>query len=196
MKNTKNKKKIIIASAIILLIVIISGFAYAKYVSMVKGTGSLQVAKWSFLVNDEKEEFGVLDLGKQEYNDKTISDGIIAPGTKGSFDVRINAKGTETGVDYTVKIDSIKNKPENLYFKVGNVECNTITELETALAGHFDADDAEKNTTKTVEWIWDYNTVNNGKTEEENDIQDTIDGEKANEFTFNIVVTGIQVRPV
>ena len=196
MKNTKNKKKAIIISAILLLIILVSGLVYAKYISMVKGTGSLQIAKWSFLVNNEREDFGELDLGEQKYNVKTISDGLIAPGTKGSFEVNINAEGTETGIDYTVKIDNIMNKPENLYFKVGNVECNTINELETALSGHFDADDTEKNITKTVEWIWDYNTVNNGKTEEENDRQDTIDGENANNFTFNILVTGTQVQPV
>ena len=91
----------------------------------------------------------------------------------GSFDVNINAQGTETGVDYTVKLDEINNKPENLYFMVGDTECRTIAQLETALAGHFDADDTEKSVTKTVRWIWDYETKNNGKTDEENNLQDT-----------------------
>lgn len=53
----------------------------------------------------------------------------------------------------------------------------------------------EKTKTITVGWKWDYET---GSTKEEIEKNNKIDTEEAkyiNDYTFDIVVTGTQVRP-
>ncbi|MBR3134293.1 MAG: hypothetical protein IKG56_02405 [Clostridia bacterium] len=193
--NKKRKSTILIASAIAVSVIGISGFVFAKYISNITGTGSLRIANWSFLVNGQNKEIGTLDLGEESYDAKTISNGLIAPGTSGSFDININANGTETGVDYYTEFKDIVNKPENLYFIVDGVQCKTIEETESALSGHFDADETDKTIVKTVEWAWDYETDWNDKTTDENDEKDTDDSAKADDFSFNVLVKGVQTQP-
>ena len=196
-KKFFKSKALIISSALIISASTIGGIAYAKYVSKVTGEGGMMpIAKWSFLVNDKEDVMDKISLGRESYNAKKISDGVIAPGTSGTFDITINAKGTQTGVDYTVEFPQTSNKPTNMYFKVGDKTCKSFFELGKALSGSFDADDTEKTVTKTVQWIWDYQTTNNGKTAEENDAIDTAEGKDAYNFGFNVEVTGTQVRPV
>ena len=200
MKTLKSKNKIktkalILTSTLIILASGIAGIGYAKYFSQVNGDGRVEVAKWSFLVNGEKDEFDTIDLGRQSYDAKKISDGKIAPGTSGSFDITINAKGTETGLNYTVGFPQYHNIPTNMYFKVGDTVYRTLYDLGRGLSGSFDADDEEKTITKTIQWFWDYETTNNGRTIAENDAIDTADGENAYDFSFIVEVKGTQVRP-
>lgn len=190
-KQLKNKA-LIISSALIITASTIGGIAYAKYITKITGKGILSVAKWAFNVELNKDSEDNIDLGSQTYDAKKIANGKIAPGTSGSFDVNINAKGTETGVDYTANFSDIVSKPQNLYFMVGNTKCNTFDELQAALSGHFDADDTDKEITKNIQWKWDYETTGNGKTKEQNDLQDTTDGESANDFSFKLDIIGTQ----
>ena len=87
-----------------------------------------------------------------------------------------------------------------MYFKVGNTICKNLNEVGQAISGHISPDDEEKTIVKEVEWIWDYQTTTSKDGErttlEENDIQDTLDGEAANDITFNLVVTAVQSTPV
>lgn len=193
-KKITNKKALVLVSALIITVSAIGG-VYAKYVAKISGTGSLSVAKWVFNAELKKDKDGNLDLGSKSYNAETLTTGKIAPGTSGSFDIKIDANGTETGVDYTVKFSEIKNKPTNLYFVVGDTKCTTFDELSNALSGHFDANTQNKEITKNVEWKWDYETTENGKNAEENDAVDSQDGENAKDFSFKADVVGIQTQP-
>lgn len=190
-KHLKNKA-LIISSALIIMASTIGGIAYAKYVTSITGTGILSVAKWNFNGIVKRQEDGFLNLGSQTYDASILADGKIAPGTSGSFDVIIDATGTETGVDYTTNFSNIICKPENLYFLVDEMRCDSFDELKTELSGHFDADNPQKEARKTVQWVWDYETTDNGKTKEQNDMQDTIDGENANDFSFKMDIIGTQ----
>ncbi|MBR3325114.1 MAG: hypothetical protein IKG14_03620 [Clostridia bacterium] len=194
-KNKLKSKALIISSALIITASAIGGIAYAKYVTKVTGNGKIEVAKWSFLANGEDEDFGTFVLGRENYNAEKIANGKIAPGTSGTFNIDIDATGTETGVNYKVEFPEIHNKPTNLYFKVGDNVYKTFYELGKALSGSFDAGTQDKTVTKTVQWFWDYETTNNGKSIEENDAIDTQEGKNAYDFTFLVEVTGTQVRP-
>ena len=184
-KKLKNKA-LIISSVLIIIASAIGGLVYAKYLNKVSGNGKIEVAKWSFLANGDDKDFGTFILGRESY---------IAPGTSGSFDININANGTETGVDYKVEFPETHNKPTNLYFKVGDKVCKSFFELGNELSGTFDANTVDKSITKTVQWYWDYETSDNGKTVAENDEIDTIEGKNAYDFSFIVEVTGTQVRP-
>lgn len=194
-KHIRNKL-LIISSAIMIMASAIGGIAYAKYATKVTGYGGLSIAKWNFTANGANETMEEISLGRELYDAKKISDGVIAPGTHGSFDIKINAKGTQTGVNYKVSFPEYHNKPTNMYFKVGDKVCKSFYELGKELSGSFEADDTEKTITKTVNWYWDYETSNNGKTVEENDAIDTEEGENGYRFQFIVEVIGTQSKTV
>ena len=191
-----NKKKILIILAIISAIIVsfIGGQSFAKYISEVKGHGVAEVASWSFKVNGQEEQTQTIQL-TSTYDNKTLVNNKIAPGTKGSFNIIIDAKGSDVGIDYTVKIANEQNKPNNLKFIYEDVEYNTITELEKVLSGTINADDKNKERTLTINWIWQYETGNNATQIAENDAIDTNDGRTITDYTFDVIVSGVQVMP-
>lgn len=203
-KNSNLKRNIIGGVTLAVLgISIIGGAVYSKYITKISGSGTLPVAKWSFLVNGKDgsngETLGALDLGEKTYTAETLTSGKIAPGTEGSFDVVIDATGTDTGVDYVVAVKDVTNMPKNMYFVVDGKEYATLDEVATAISGHIDANATSKKITKTVAWKWDYETTTSKDgqrtTLADNDAQDTTDGKSANDFTFTIDVTGTQTAP-
>ena len=191
-----NKKKILIILAIISAIIVsfIGGQSFAKYISEVKGHGVAEVASWSFKVNGQEEQTQTIQL-TSTYDSKTLVNNKIAPGTKGSFNIIIDANGSDVGINYTVKIANEQNKPNNLKFIYEDVEYNTITELEKVLSGTINADDKNKERTLTIDWMWKYETGSNATQIAENDAIDTNDGKTITDYTFDVIVSGVQVMP-
>lgn len=191
-----NKKKILIILAIVSAIVVsfIGGQSYAKYVSEVKGHGVAEVASWSFKVNGQEEQTQTIQLAST-YDNKTLVNNKIAPGTKGSFNIVVDANGSDVGINYSVKIVNEQNKPNNLKFIYENVEYNTITELENVLSGTINADDENKERTLTINWVWNYETGSNATQIAENDAIDTNDGKTITNYSFDVIVSGVQVMP-
>ena len=169
------------------------GITYSKYTNVVSGNGETQVAKWSFKVNSETEEFATIRLA-DTYDANTLTQGKIAPGTKGKFDINIDATGAEVGVKYVVDFEDETNKPTNLIFKSGNKSASTIEELEEVLTDTINADDTNKTRTLTVEWEWPYETKT-GNGIAKNDEVDTSEGLNALDYTVKLKVTGTQVVP-
>ena len=178
----------------VILLAFIGGQAYAKYVSEVRGQGVAEVATWSFKVNGQEEQTQTIQL-TSTYDSKTLVNNKIAPGTKGSFNIIIDANGSDVGINYTVKIANEKNKPNNLKFIYEDVEYNTITELEKVLSGTINADDKNKERTLTIDWMWKYETGSNATQIAENDAIDTNDGKTITDYTFDVIVSGVQVMP-
>lgn len=195
-ENNTRYKILVLSITAILVISLVAVASYAKYITTINASGNAQVAKWSFKVNDsENEDIGEINLGRKTYTANTISNGIIAPGTSGDFTVKVDATGTKTGVNYSILFNNIKNKPQNLYIKVGDNKFYEFdSELSNALAGYIDADDNQKEKEIKIDWAWDYETERNGGVAV-NDQIDTTDGKTANSFSFDIAVTGIQMLP-
>ena len=189
-KKEKTKKIIMGVSTLALLgTTILGGGALAKYISKISGVGSIDVAKWNVNMDE-------IELSNTHYTAQTLSENVIAPGTEGSFDVVIDAGGTETGVDYTVDISNIENKPTNLYFEVDGAKCTSIDGVIEALSGHIDANEENKKVEKTVNWKWDYETGSSSSEIETNDEMDTDEGKLANSMEFDVTVKAVQSRPV
>ena len=188
--NTKTRKKVaVVISLLAVLGVTIGGSAFAKYVTKIEADGSYKVAKWDVSVDE-------IELSNTHYTAQTLTNERIAPGTRGSFDVVINTSGTETGIDYSVKIKNIENMPTNLYFKVDGQKCEKVEDIINICSDHINQEDTNEIVTKTIEWIWDYET---GNTEEEinaNDEIDTMEGELAQTMSFDVEVRAVQTRPV
>lgn len=192
MKNLSKKVLIGIALAIIILSAIM-GITYSKYISKISGDGTFEVAKWGFKVNEETEEFATIKL-MDTYNEETLINGKIAPGTAGSFDLVVDATDSEVGVRYEVDFQNEVNKPTNLKFKHGDKVFENIEEYEQYFSDVINANDTDKVRTLTVEWEWAYETGPEGEIAQ-NDAIDTQEGINALDYTFDVVVTGTQVMP-
>ena len=192
---TKTKKTILAIFALLsMLLAFIGGQVYAKYITEIKGDGMAEVATWSFKVNDQKEHIQEIKLAST-YNDETLVNNKIAPGTSGNFNIIVDATGSEVGIKYNIAFSDEANKPTNLKFIYEDQEYNSIEELENNLSGIINANEENKTKTLNIGWKWDYET---GEDEEEitaNDLVDTKDAEKIQNYTFKVSVTGTQVEP-
>ena len=181
------KKKIIIGLCILaaILLAFIGGNVLAKYQTQVTGTGSADIAKWVFAVNGNTSTMETISLSNT-YKDADLTNGKIAPGTKGSFDIIVDATGSDVGVDYSVSFSDETNKPANLKFKYAGREASTLQELSPYIIGTIDANATSKTQTKKIEWEWSYTG---------DDEADTATGIADLDYTFNVTVTGAQVLP-
>ena len=192
---SKNKKIIIVSIALIAIIMsFIGGQVYAKYMSKVNGQGTADIAHWSFKVNEQESKIQTISL-KSTINNNTLKGNKIAPGTEGSFEIKIDANNSDVGINYIINFENETSKPTNLKFVYDNKTYNTLEELEEKLTGVINANDNDKVKIITIGWNWSYET---GATKDEKDKNDEIDTREAktlNDYTFDVVVTGTQVEP-
>ena len=188
------KKKIIIGLCILAVILaVIGGVVLAKYQTQVTGDGIANVAHWSFEANGFGSTMQTIALN-ENYNENTLINGRIAPGTQGSFDIVLDATGAEVGIDYSVEFLNEQNKPTNLNFIYNGERYSTLDGLTNVLVGSIDANDSDKIKYLNIEWVWDYETGDSSEIQS-NDITDTIEGMNAFDYTFDVVVTGTQAIP-
>ena len=190
------KKKVLIVLVIlaVILLAFIGGQAYAKYVSQVRGNGVAEVATWSFKVNGQNEQVEEINLASTCDNE-TLVDNKIAPGTSGSFNIIVDATGSEVGINYNIVFTEEENKPQNLKFEYNDTEYNSIKDLEDDLSGTINANDENKTRTLNVKWKWDYETGSDPEEISSNDLIDTEDAKRIPNYTFDVVITGTQVEP-
>ena len=106
----KTKIVLIIVAIVAILVSFIGGQAYAKYMSKVTGNAVGEVAQWRFKVNENEETMQTISLNSTIYN-FTLANGKIAPGTAGSFEINLDATGSEVGVFYVVRFENETAKP-------------------------------------------------------------------------------------
>lgn len=193
MKKSK-KRGIILILLFVLIVMLLLGNSYSKYVTQVEGKGIIEVAKWAFLVNGQTASITNLNLA-QTYHADTLVANHIAPGTRGAFDIIIDATGSEVGIDYQVEFENEINKPANMNFYYQGNKVNSIKELETFLKGTISAQEENKIKIITVEWEWSYVTGNTQQEILEQDRIDTKDGKNLAQYQFDIIITGTQVEP-
>ena len=192
---TKKRKVLIVLTILaVILLAFLGGQAYAKYVSEVRGEGVAEVATWNFKVNGQSEQVEEIKLAST-CNNETLVDNKIAPGTRGSFDIIVDATGSEVGINYNITFTEEENKPQNLKFTYDDVEYNSIEELESNLSGTIDANAENKTRTLNIKWEWPYEIGESPEEIESNDLVDTQDAQRISNYTFNLIVTGTQIEP-
>ena len=140
----KSKKIVLIVIAIVAILVsFIGGRAYAKYMSKVTGNGTADVASWSFKVNENAEKMQTISL-KSTINNSTLVNNKIAPGTAGTFQIKVDATGADVGINYNVKFENESKKPTNLKFEYDGKTFNSLTELQDQIIGTINSNDNEK----------------------------------------------------
>lgn len=191
----KSKKIILVLVAIIAILVsFLGGQAYAKYMSKVTGNGTAEIASWKFKVNENEEKMQTIALSST-INNLTLVNGKIAPGTSGSFQINLDATGTDVGIFYTINFENETEKPTNLKFEYLGQTYKSLDYLRNAIVGGINADSNEKTKTITIGWNWNFET---GSTEEEIEKNNKLDTEQSKyitDYSFDVVVTGTQVRP-
>ncbi len=193
-----------LALALTLVSTCLMGGTLAKYTTTVTGAATATVAAWVFNANDanaETKKFENIKLGDTlSYNEKDIKKNVIAPGTEGSFDIKLDGTGSEVGIDYAIKIanaSSTKKLPSNLVFSTkaivaentGNSLDKLSSESGSLLSGTIDYNESNMKKTITIYWKWPYDTGT-----EDADTNDTTDS-GIGEITLDITVTGTQVEP-
>ncbi len=192
-----SKKRNILIVGLILLAIILSflgGKTFSKYVSQIQGAGTAEIANWVFKVNGKEDSVQTVNL-LSTYHNETLVNNKVAPGTQGSFNIVIDATGSEVGVDYKVSFSNETQKPQNLVFIYNDTQYTTIQELAENLSGTIDANEEDKTRTITINWKWQYETGENTNEIAQNDKIDTKNAKDLNDYTFDVHVTGTQVMP-
>jgi hypothetical protein len=179
----KNKRAIgILVTLSLILFVFLAGYTFAKYYTVVDGAGSVSVAKWSFAANDNNNNITNISL-KDTANKVSLADG--------SFDIIINAKGSEVDVDYKVNIVSEENIPTNMkfYSQSSDTKYSDLKTLaENELYGSISKENNNEEKIITVYWEWPYDG-----TDDENQA-DYNNGIAAKTYQFSIQIEGTQAQ--
>ena len=179
-----------LAVAMTLVTTSLTGGTMAKYATEVTGSATATVAAWSFKANGQEATMTGIDLGstanRASYNEGTIKEGVIAPGTKGSFEIVVDGTGSEVGIDCSIIIskDGANGLPDGFIFKVDGTSY-TLGESITKKIDYDGAADAMKKPI-TVTWEW----PNGNATASDND-----NAYNDKDLTLKITVTGTQQTP-
>jgi hypothetical protein len=171
--NSKKKRKVI---AIVLCLAMAAtcaiGGAVAKYTTSVSGSDKASVAKWHFEVNDVNmtpvgnnanmtfDLFNTIMDSDGQTAEKDVKENLIAPGTSGAFDVKIENLSEVNAVydlDFSVKNDSAipvqfstdGGKTWKTYDKLDELDVH-----QKAIGMETGAE------TVKVQWKWDFNGDN------------------------------------
>lgn len=191
MRNKKQRKSLVMM-ALLLLVGGTFGYVantYAKYTSTIEdNNGEATVAKWAFATDNAKQTLTIALDGT--YDATTLVNGKIAPGTQGHFDVALVNTNSEVGVDWTITLNDVANKPDNLKFYKDSSYTTELTPGTSTVTGQLTAGDST-GLTVPIYWKWAYETDAIAT----NDPIDTEDGEAAETLTIGVDITGVQTQP-
>lgn len=205
MKKRSNLARLgVLVLALTLITTCLVGGTLARYVTEVVGSAKAVVAKWAFDAKNSDQSIStknfVIDLGsttnRTTYPTTDVKEGVIAPGTTGSFDILLVGTGSEVGIDYTVKLAAKTGSdplPDDMVFSFDPItDQNTGVKLasladETGTIDYSAADKAMEETI-TVYWSWAFD-ANDTTTNNDNGFQ-------GKTFQMDITVTGKQTAPV
>lgn len=136
-------------------------------------------------VNYKNTVFKNINLS-ETINKQTLIHEKIAPGTRGNFNIVLEANKNSR---YKILFNSINEKPQNLKFKanrdnkeIGNA--NTLEELQKYLTGYIRKD--EKIDIR-IDWYWEF------ENNEEANKQDTKDAQYIKKYQFDINAIGEEI---
>ena len=178
----------------IIAIVLVAG-TYAKYTSKVSGESTATVAKWSIKVNNNElaaenstvtfNLFETINDTGNTAQETDVEDGLIAPGTAGSFNLKVK---NESEVTAKYSIDFVLKNTSNIPIEF-STDGTTWTNSITALAEKTLAVGAPEDT-MTVQWRWAFNgTDSTNYQATQNDVTDTTLGIAAQTAPAKVIVT-------
>ena len=148
------------------------GGTFAKYTSTIAGTDSARVALWAFktedvvanssnkftfdlfatAIGDTKTETPSEDADDQDVKNTENNVAIIAPGTKGSFEINVK-NDSEVTAQYKIAFAAVSTDTIPLQYSLnGTTWEDDIADLDTTFAEVAIGDSAAV----TVYWQWDF----------------------------------------
>ena len=199
MNKTKKSSMMVRLVAVLAVVMMFTmcfvGGTFAKYTSSATGTDSAKVAKWDIKVgttNIATNDTFTFDLfktikdsnGTADETDMSPVDGtIIAPGTRGSFDIVIK---NDSQVNATYAIDYTVTNTNNIPVKFSVDGTNWFDDINY-LDVRSVAINMGATATVTVQWMWEFERT-------DGDTQDTTLGSAATAtLTVAAAVTATQV---
>lgn len=167
-----------VAVVLCLITMSLTSGTLAKYASEASGNATATVAAWKVAFKDGSgaefnDSSNKLELNLKDTNQETanlVATDKIAPGTKGSFDLKVDGTGTEVAFTYTIELDvsSCTDAPL-VFYKDSIADANkvTATDNKITVTGDVMADDTGTVATQTIWWQWD---------PDKTDVQDTAYG--------------------
>lgn len=170
----------VMLGASLLMTCVISG-TLAKYTSTTNGTGTATVAKWSMKVNDtditknDVVTFGLFDTVNEadtETEEENVSTGKIAPGTGGSFALKID---NQSEVDAKYSIELTETNTSNVPIQYSMDKTTWTDDLDAINTAQTDVDIAKESGSKTVTvyWRWMFEGTDAGAHTGQTDATDT-----------------------
>lgn len=188
----KKKRSAVLLLVLLLLVAISASYiasTYAKYTSEIKdNNGTATVAKWAFDTDNAVQSLTINLAGT--YDPTTLVANKIAPGTQGSFDIAVKNGTSEVGVDWTITLKDVTDKPKNLKFYKDSGFTTELTPGTSTITGQLIAGDST-GLTVPIYWKWAYETTEIAT----NDPIDTTDGEAAKTLTIGVDIKGVQTEP-
>lgn len=193
-RRTRTKRAIFAVIALLLVVYLISS-TYARYSTVGKGTGTIQVAKWNVAIT--ADDGTVLNSTTQpitfevQSNTNVVS-GKIAPAVTAVAEVELDLTGTEVAVDFDAVIDDsaistlgASSDKLSLTVKVDGATYTSGTSQKIDLVGDkaFTAANGKKTVTLTLTWEND---------DPANNPDDTTMGEAAPTLTIPVTLTAKQ----
>ncbi len=190
----KKRGTSLLVVALLLLVGITSRYVagtFAKYAGEIKdNNGTATVAKWNFTTENTAQTLTIALA--ETYDASTLVANKIAPGTSGSFNIALTNGTTETGVDFTVKLNSITGAPANLKFYKDQEHTTELTPGTSTITGQLAAKDAT-GLTVPIYWAWEFGTSD--EVDNAVNVADTEAGEAASSLTIGVDIKGVQTAP-
>lgn len=194
--TTKKAPMLRVASVLLVLCLMLSCTVFgslAKYTSQNKATDSVEVAKWDITIGagtagedslTDEDDF-TFDLFNTVYELSTTEDDAdvagtqyIAPGTTGSFDLKIK-NTSEVTAEYTMGLEVVSNSSNvPLLFKLTSDvsgDCTDWTKIENIAELNFKENNIAIGTeeTVTVQWMWAFDEADTLKHSAQTNEKDT-----------------------
>lgn len=170
----------VMLGASLLMTCVISG-TLAKYTSSSNGSATATVAKWSVEVNstdiakNDTVTFNLFDTVKEADTNTTeenVSAGKIAPGTGGSFELKIDNK-SEVDAKYSIALTETNESSIPIQYSTDKTDwADSLDAINTAQTN---VDIAKESGTKTVTvyWRWVFDGSTSGAHANQTDVTDT-----------------------
>lgn len=182
--------KIFIALLSLLYLITLVQDTYAKYTSNANANTNITISRWNILVNDQdiKNNSNFTNTIKPTFEEnENIASGVIAPTSKGYFDIIIDGTKTDVSFQYNINL-ALSNLNTVSDLKLTNYKVNdddTLHQIENNVISNqvlYNSDNKIIKYRIFVEWIdGETETMNN-----EADTEATINGIAAYDIAINI----------
>jgi hypothetical protein len=172
MKN-RIKKIIIICTLLICFIFLITRVTYSSYESNTAGSVNGNIAGWNIKVNDvivSNEVDKEVDIDDVVWNATHTRSGKLAPGSTGTFNIKLDFSGTEVAVRFDIEIID-KTVDSNKILTLTAIDTADVTLTRTGVSTYTAVVDVDDIDTTIVNLALDLSWVNNDSVNDPVDTQ-------------------------